>query len=230
MSDNKLYDADAEQRMAFQTERKGRLYTVTHIFGPIVDEAVLEYERGRSQRIGEAENNESDEGDATAISSKGFAAAVNYWNSAGTRAEGYAGVISDRDKAFAVQNMLFLADFDQLPLANADEVCPEDNDESSTYIMRSLFAGAEVQTSATLRPATPEEISDFEALMSRTLLVKGTRFGQRDQRIPSKAKRLAELFDLMKVAVDGYIRVPLHHKMLFALRHLRGEQKAITGK
>ena len=224
-----IYDADAVQRVIFQTERKGRLYTVTHIFGPIKDDAVLEYERQRSQKLTDAGADESDEQDATAISSKGYQAAINYWNARDTKAEGYAGVVSDRDKAFAV-NLLFGVEFQQLPLASADELCPPDDDENSAYVLRCLFDSRECYTSATLRPAKPQEIEEFESLMSRALLVQGTRFGQRDQRIPARAKRLSELFDLMKVSVDGYKeRVPLHHKTAFALRHLRSEQKAITG-
>lgn len=225
-----IYDADAEQRLTFQTERQGRLYTVTHIFGPIKDAAVLEYERRRSQKLTDADAGESDEQDATAISSKGFEAAVHYWNSTGAKAEGYAGKVSDRDKVFAVSNLLFGVEFEQLPLASVDEPCPEGDDENASYPLRCIFNGYECYTRATLRPATSEEISEFETLMSRALLVQGVRFGQRDQRIPARSKRLGEMFDLMKVSVEGYARrVPLHHKTAFALRHLRSEQKVVTG-
>jgi hypothetical protein len=225
-----VYDADAEQRLQFQTERKGKMYTVTHIFGPLKDEDVLEYQRQISQRIGDAEADEVDEQDATVITSKGFQAAVNFWNTRGARAEGYAGTVSNRDKAYAVGTLLFGVEFESLPLASADELCPEDDDGASTYVLRCLFDSRECYTSATLRPPTNDEIEEFESLQSRALIVRGTRFGQRDQRIPAKAKRLSELFDLMKFSVQGYTRrVPLHHKVAFALRHLRSEQKAITG-
>src|SRR5262249_50985608 len=138
--------------------------------------------------------------------------------------------VSDRDKAFAVQTLLFGVEFENLPLARANELCPEDGDENSSYVLRCLFNGYECYTQATLKPATSEQIAEFESLMSRALLVQGTRFGQRDQRIPAKAKRLGEMFDLLKVSVSGYAdRVPLHHKTAFALRHLRSEQKALTG-
>ncbi len=225
-----LYDAEAEQKMSFQTERKGRMYSVTHIFGPIKDDKVIAYERTRDQRITDAETSESDTKDAMAITSKGYAAAIEYWNNTDTKTEGYAGKVSDKDKAFAVQNLLFAVEFEELPLATGEELCPEEDDDTSTLKLRCLFDGQVVTTSATLRAATPGEISDFQILMSRTLLVQGTQFGQRDQRIPSKAKRLGELFDLVKVSVTGYAgRVPLHHKMAFALRHFRAEQKASTG-
>ncbi len=225
-----IYDANAEQRVTFQTERKGKRYTVTHIFCPLRDEAVLEYERRRSQKLSDAGVDESDEEEATAVSSNGFEAAVNFWNTQQTRAEGYAGKVNDRDKAFAV-NLLFGVEFEQLPLASVDEPCPEDDSDASSYVLRCLFSSRECYTSATLRPASTEEIAEFESLMSRALLVKGTRFGERDHRIPARSKRLGEFFDLMKASVTGYkTRVPLHHKTAFALRHLRSEQKAITGK
>lgn len=225
-----IYDADAEQqRVSFRTERKGRLYIVHHFFGPIKDDAVLEYERQRSQKLSDAEADESDEQDATAVTSKGYQAALNYWNRWGARAEGYSGKVSDRDKVYAV-NLLFGVEFEQLPFARADEPCPDDDDENSTYILRCLFDGRECYPSATMRPATNNEIEEFESLQSRALLVQGTRFGQRDQRIPAKAKRLAELFDSMKVSAENYKRrVPLHHKAAYALRHLRTAHEAVTG-
>jgi hypothetical protein len=225
-----IYDADAEQRVLFLTERKGKMYKVAHIFGPLKDEAVLEYERRRNQKLSDADADESDDQDATAVSSKGFKAAVHYWNATQATAEGYAGKVSDRDKAYAV-GQLFGVEFQQLPSAEGDELCPEDDDENSAYVLRCLFDGRECYLSATLRPPTSDEISEFESLMARALLVQGTRFGQRDQRIPAKSKRLGEMFDQMKVSVEGYARrVPLHHKTAFALRHLRAEQKPITGK
>src|SRR4051794_27818478 len=78
------YDADAEQRAPFQTERKGKLYSVVHVFGPITDEAVIQYERGRDQRISDAETGESNEQDAMAVTSRSFQAAIAYWDSTGT--------------------------------------------------------------------------------------------------------------------------------------------------
>ena len=225
-----IYDADAEQRVAFLTERRGKMFRVVHIFGAILEDNVLDYERRRSQKLSEADAEESHEQDATAVTSKTYQAALHYWNSTGARAEGYSGKVSDRDKVFAV-DQLFGVEFQDLPLAEDDELCPDDDDENSTHILRCLFDGKECYPSATLRPPKPEEIEQFEALQNRSLLVKGQKFGQRDQQIPAKAKRFGEMFDQMKVSVSGYARrVPLHHKAAFALRHLRAEQKAITGK
>lgn len=224
-----LYNADASQRVLFQTERQGRMYNVVHIFGPLVDEKLLDYERSKNQRLSEAGATESDDEDATAVTSTGFSAAVNYWNNNQTSAEGYAGKVSIRDKAFAV-GLLFGLEFESLRVATAEELCPEEGDGESTYVARCLFDGYEVYISATMKAATPNQIEQFESLQSRTLLVKGTRYGQRDQRIPAKAKQLAEIFDQMVIKTEGYGgRVPLHHKAAFALRHLRAEQKAVTG-
>jgi hypothetical protein len=224
-----LYDADAPQRVRFQTERAARFYNVVHIFGPILDDNVLEYERSKNQRIGEADANQSDDEDATLIRSNTFNAALIYWNKSGTKTEGYAGKVSDRDKAFAV-GLLFGVEFESLRTAESDQLCPEEGEDESTYIMRCLFDGDEVYTQAVMRSATANQIEQFESLMEQTLLVRGTRYGQRDQRIPARAKRLAEMFDQMVVSTKGYEgRLPLHHKVAFALRHLRAEQKAITG-
>ena len=228
MSD--VYDADTEQRLAFQTERRGKLYNVVHVFGAVRDEAVIAYERGRDQRISDAESGESNEQDAMAVTSKSFQAAVAYWNTTATRAEGYAGSVSDKDKAFAIQNLLFAVEFDTLPLAPGDELCPDEDEESSTHMLRCLFDGRLVTTEHTLRPGKPEEVAEFQSMTSRALLVRGTQFGQTDQRIPSKAKRLGELYDTVKVSCEGYAgRVPLHHKMAVVLRHFRAQQRATEG-
>jgi hypothetical protein len=225
------YDADAEQRAPFQTERKGKLYSVVHVFGPITDEAVIQYERGRDQRISDAETGESNEQDAMAVTSRSFQAAIAYWDSTGTRAEGYAGEVSAKDKAFAVQNILFAVEFDALSLAAADELCPDDeDDDTSTYKLRCMFDGRLLTTEHTLRAGTADEVAEFQSMMSRALLVRGTHFGQTDQRIPSKARRLGVLYDKVKVTSAGYAgRVPIHHKMAVVLRHFRAQQKATAG-
>ena len=225
-----VYDADREQRLPFMTERRGKLYNVVHVFGPVRDEDVVAFERGRDQRISDAEANESNEQDAMAVTSKSFQAAVAYWDSTGARAEGYAGAVSDKDKAFAVQNLLFAVEFDSLPLAAGDELCPAEDEDSSVYMLRCMYAGKIVKTEHVLRPGTPSEVAEFQSMMSRALLVRGTQFGQMDQRIPSKAKRLGELYDRVKVKSDGYAgRTPLHHKMAVVLRHFRAQQKTTEG-
>jgi hypothetical protein len=81
-----------------------------------------------------------------------------------------------------------------------------------------------------MRAGTPEEVAEFQSLMSRALIVRGTQFGQTDQRIPSKAKALGALYDRVKLGTAGYAgRVPLHHKMAVVLRHFRAQQKATAG-
>jgi hypothetical protein len=226
-----IYDADAEQRVPFQTERKGKLYSVVHVFGPVTDEAVIQYERGRDQRISDAETGESNEQDVMAVTSRSFQAAIAYWDSTGTRAEGYAGEVSAKDKAFAVQNILFAVEFDALSLAAADELCPDDeDDDTSTYKLRCMFDGQLLTTEHTLRAGTADEVAEFQSMMSRALLVRGTHFGQTDQRIPSKARRLGVLYDKVKVTSAGYAgRVPIHHKMAVVLRHFRAQQKSTAG-
>lgn len=224
-----LYDCDAEQRMPFQTERRGRLYNVAHVFGPVKDEAVLAFEVRRNQRISDAEANEADDPEARAMSGSAFEAALKFWEENGARAEGYAGEVSAKDKAFAVQSLLFAVEFEKLPDAADGELCPAD-DDSSTHRLRCLFDGKLVVTEHTLRAASTEEIADFQALMSRTLLVQGTQFGQTDFRVPSRARALGQLYDRVKVEARGYAgRVPLYHKMAVALRHFRAEQKALVG-
>ena len=208
------------------------MYPVAHIFSPnaLKDAAILEFERARDQRLTDAELTESDEKDATAITNQSYRAALEFSKKYCTGKEGYAGKSSDKDDAFAVQNLLFGAEFKELPVATSDQPCPEEGDDTSTYILRCISNGVVIDTKHTMKAATTEQISESQALLSRTLLVQGTQFGQRDQRIPSKMKRWGELYDLMKESSSGYARkTPLHHKALVAQRHLKSSHKAITG-
>jgi hypothetical protein len=228
-----IYDTDVEQKMRFHTERRGVMYPVAHIFGSeaLKDESILEYERARDQRLTDADVAEADDANAVALTNQSYNAALKFSEKYCLRKEGYAGKSSAKDNAFAVQNLLLGAEFEELPIATADQVCPEDDDDTSTYRLRCLSPeGVLMTTEHVMRPANSDEISEAQVLLSRTLLVQGTKFGQRDQRIPSKAKRWAELYDLMKVSTSRYARkIPLHHKVQVAQRHLKSEQKAITG-
>lgn len=232
-SDRPMYDADVDQVIRFHTEKKGRLYPVAHVFASsaLKDEAILDLERQRNQRISDAEVSEADDASAMAITSQGYQAALTFSEKHCVRVEGYAGKSGQKDNAYAV-GLLFAVQFEELPLAAADELCPEDDGEQSTYRMRCLnHLGEAITVVHILRPANSDELSEAELLRSRTLLVQGTQFGKRDQRIPSTAKRWAELYDLMQVDTEGYYRkVPLHHKKAVAERHLKNEQKAITGE
>jgi hypothetical protein len=227
-----LYDANAEQTIRFHTERRGTLYPVAHIFGTdaLKHDSILEYERAKDQRLSDADLVETDERDATAISGQSYEAAIAFASKHLARTEGYAGAPSEKDRVFAV-SQLFGAEFDELPMAMGDELCPEETDDNSTYRLKCRSPRGDIMvTTHELRAATKEEISESVALQSRVLIVKGTQFGQKDQRIPSKAKRWAELYYQMKVATTGYAdKVPLHHAMAVAQRHLKSEQKAITG-
>jgi hypothetical protein len=109
-ADPPLYDADAEQRMAFQTERRvagiAKLFNVAHIFAPITEDPVFEYRRRCAQSVGEASEQETDQTGGTSIEAKrGNEAAIHYWDSTGTRTEGYAGKVSDADRIYAVTNL-----------------------------------------------------------------------------------------------------------------------------
>lgn len=236
----KLYDADAQQRLPLKVERKGKLYSVSHFIEAISDGDIILLERSKDMRMSEADANETDESDATAVSGKMFGPAIELWEKRASRVEGYAlnGSEDDEwktkiavgDKSFAILGVALAYQFKSLPVATADELCPPDDDDTSTYLMRAMFDGEVVELRHVLRRATPDEMADFESLMSRTLLVQGTQFGATDQRIPSRARRLGELYRQAQIETGGYAgRVPLHHQMAVALRHFRAQRKIDAG-
>jgi hypothetical protein len=234
-----LYDADAQQRVPFKVERRGKLYKVVHIVDSIKDGDIIEFERSKSVRLSDADSTETDDADATAISSQLFEPAITLWDQRSLAVENYAlknpegdwrDEIAQGDKAYAINGVLLAYQFVSLPVASGEEACPTDDDDTSTYIIRAIFNGQEVELRHVLRRAKPQEMSDFQGLMSRVHLVQGTRFGETDQRIPSRAKRLGELYRQVKLETHGYVgRVPLHHQMAIALRHFRNQHKFDAG-
>jgi hypothetical protein len=136
-----------------------------------------------------------------------------------------------KQKAFAVQSALLATEILPLPLVGDDEILSlEDSDESSSIRLRVIFGDKQVNTEHVLRGPSAEEMTAYRSLMSRALVVKGTRLGRQEQRIPSRAPRLGQLYDKLIERAIGYVaRVPLHHKMIVVQAHLRGEEESFGG-
>jgi hypothetical protein len=234
-----LYDADAQQRVPMETERRGKLYKVAHLINPISRDTIVEHERARKVLISDAETSESDDADARAIGSQSFEAALSFYDKVANGTENYSfknpdnwkEEVSRKDKFFVVSGVLLAIEFVQLPLAAESEACPADDEDTSTYRLRCPFDGHILILEHALRAGSADDISDFVSIMSRALLVQGAQFGQTDQRIPSRALALEALYDRVKVETKGYAnRVPLHHKMAVVLRHFRAQQKLVAKK
>ena len=234
-----LYDADAEQRISFQFEKRGRLYTVAHVFAALSDEDTIEYERGRNLRLTEADLSESDDRDAMAIQGDTFGPAVSLWDQKIVKVENYACAMSPewkrlvpiRHRAFAVQSALIATEILPLPIVGDSEAFPDgEEDNTSTIRLRVLFSDTQLITEHVLRLPSAEDMTTYRALMSRALMVKGTRLGKQEQRIPSRARRLGQLYDQVKVSATGYVgRIPLHHKVAVVVNHFKGEEEALGG-
>ncbi|HEX8500803.1 MAG TPA: hypothetical protein VF659_09440 [Pyrinomonadaceae bacterium] len=224
-----VFDADAEQRYEFQTRRGNLFYPVAHIFGGVNDELLIEMDRARDVRLTDADATETDDDDARAInSSSAVVIAVDYWNSSGARGENYAGKVADKDKSYAVHNLLLAVEVIAPKTSTASGPCPDD-DEPLTYNLRCLFGGQECVTTHVIRD-NPDDFEAYQQIMSRALLVRGTRFGETDQRIPSRMNRLAALYDLIHVSHENYAgRIPKHHKMAVVQFHFRQLQKQHAG-
>ena len=231
-----LYDCDAQQRIPFDTERRGRMFKVVHVIDAVKDEDIIEFERGLDVRLSDADSQDTDDPNALAMSSKTLEPALKLWDKRAVGVEKYAlknpdgewkDEIAARDKAFAVTGVLLALQFKALPVAADDEACPADDDDTSTYIARAIFNGQIVELRHVLRRATPEQVSEFQGVMNRVYMVEGTRFGETDQRIPSRSKALGALYDKLKVETSGYAgRVRLDHKRAVVMRHMRAQHKA----
>lgn len=236
-----LYETNKPQRIPFEVAHRGKKYRVAHVFGPLTDDLLVEYDRRCEVRYGEAERKEADGGRAVARSAQNFDAAVWLWNQLIRSVEGYSqleGVdwrsgVKDKYKAAAIDTALLAAAIetdDQLPDAEEDECLPFNADDAATVCLRALYAGREVLTEHVMREPSAEQMSRFQSLNSRALVVKGRRFGKAETRIPSKARPLARLYDELCESSSGYEGgVPLHHKVAVIAYHLSAEQEVLGG-
>jgi hypothetical protein len=106
----------------------------------------------------------------------------------------------------------------------------DDLEETVTIQLRCLFNNKQIDTSHIMQQPSASQLNEYRSLMKQSYLVRGSRFQQVEQKIPSKAKKLGQLYDALMVETEGYIgRVPLHHKIAVVLEHLKTEAE-ITGK
>jgi hypothetical protein len=241
MSEQPLYKTGEPQRVPFEVAHRGKRYQVAHTFAPLTDDLLLEYDRRCEIRYGEAERREADGGGALARSAQSFNAAVWLWNQLAQSVEGYGpleGVdwkakVKDKFKASAVDNALLAASIEsdgELPDAGDGEFLPLDTEDAVTVRLRVLYAGREVLTEHVMREPNAEQMSRFQSLNSRSLVVKGRKLGKNETRIPSKARPFAKLYDELCESSSGYEGgVPLHHKVAVVMHHLSTEQEVLEG-
>ena len=234
------YNADAEQRVPFEVTHRGRRYTVAHIFGPLTDELLAEYDRRCDVRFGLADKKEAEGGRAVARSVQDFSAAVWLWGKLIESVEGYGPLegewqskIGDKYKAAAIDSAVLNCTIDEgvdLPAAAEGEFLPLDSEDVRMIRLRAFFAGREVITEHFMREPSAEAMARFHSLNSRSLVVKGRRLGGTETRIPAKTRALGKLYDELCESNKGYAeRVPLHHKASVVLYHLSAEQEVLEG-
>ena len=111
------------------------------------------------------------------------------------------------------------------------EYLPLDEQGAATIKLRSIFSGREVITEHVLREPNTEQMSRFQSLMSRSLIVKGRKLGRPETRIPSKARPLAKIYDELYESTSGYAEggIPLHHKIAVINHHMTAQQEVLEG-
>lgn len=240
-----LYDRTQSQRVPLKLEKKGKLYNVAHVFAPLIDDDILAYERERDLRISDADVGEAD-GSAVAFSTNSFRAAVRLWDHLAVGLDGYKlrdGAIEQtrldelktkvdpRDKAFAIESGLLAVGIVPLPEADGEDAyfLDDDADTTSTILLHCLFNGQQLVTKHILREPTSAELGQFQKVMSRTLILNDGS-GEQDRKLPSRARKLGDLYDAMLVSTEGYANgVPIHHKAAVVLNHLQTQQKVVQG-
>jgi hypothetical protein len=240
MSEERVaYDADKEQRIEGSIVRGEKRYKVTHVLGPVTDEAIEAFDRARDQRIRNLKGQSE-------VETSAFIAAVQLWDRLAVAVEGigqpgepppadWKQKIAAVDKAAAINDgLLLVAVFDEeVQDAEDDDLLGWDEAGSSpgvqTVKLRCLAGNVEIVTSHQLAPANAQNYAAYNRIMSRASLAQGRRLGQAETRIPAKAKALGALYDELHVGDLGYAgRIPLHHKVAVVTHYLSNEQEIVT--
>jgi hypothetical protein len=235
MSENFVYDADAQQRVPLQVVHGGKTFNVAHTFASLTDDLLIEYEKRCDVRLSRAEKKETDGERGVSSNRKTFLAAVWLWDALAQSVEGYKiddganfkEKVNDKYKAPAVEEAILACRIDEtLVMADEGELMPVGDEASSVIRLCSYFAGQEVITEHTLREPNADEMKRYQSLKSRSLVVQGTRLGRNETRIPASARALGKLYDEVQLTASGYAgRVPLHHKCAVIEHHMNAEQE-----
>lgn len=232
-----LYDSGGVQRVPLRVEHNDKRYDIAHIFNPVTDDLLKEYDRRRDVRILESQEVRN----ASEVVSDSFGAAVWLWNELCTGVEGigepnaplpedWKSRIPDADKVAAIDDALLACEVVDLPVADQGEFLPWGySDETRTIKLRALFAGYEVETAHVLRKASAKVMAEYNSIMTSKLIVKGTKIGKTDTRLSPRSGRLGKLYDQLAESQTGYTGAPpLHHKLVIVLEHCGSEQETTT--
>lgn len=216
----KIYDADAPQRVPMVLIFGGECHDVTFKFKPLDDESAITFIDAEGESFGSAqmfakfiesaEGAESDEGEPF------------------TPTE-LAELVPVEDQRYAVDGALLGTRL--LPLPKASKKLNWRNPPSTShYKLAAYFDGAEVIVQHTLDTPSNEHRRVFEALEKKAFPIT---FG--DHQIRSYGRGLVALYDAMNAAgtdvLNGYKdRIPAHHKMVVVTAHLRGQREILLGK
>ncbi len=234
-----LYDADAAQSFTFRrTDEEGE-YEVEHIYGPLTDAALIEYDELRSVVMGKTKT----KGEMKLLNVS-LPADEALFDTVCERVDGYG---EEGEEAPENWKELITADEKQQgvnTLLACELVEPERREggkakrrkwgagrSGRTIPIRAYFDGREVELSHTLPAKTAKNIEDYEAIRSEIHLTKGKSINQSDMKIPGQMEAKGALYDRMGVRATGYKgRVPLHHKAFIITEYFDSASEVIQKK
>jgi hypothetical protein len=230
-----LFDADAPQRIPFNVEHEGELYEIAFNASPLTDELTRQYESRRNVRQAGAEADDGLEGivtksDSDAAGAWLFDVLMSAVEGVEESGEDWKSQFDVLEKAGFIEQSLFAVEVVAPPKTSTGKPLPRVRRGGEGAVrLRAIFSGRIVETVHRLRDADADLMREYASIMGRGVLVQGSKLGRREIYVPSRAGRLGEIYDGLKVSATGYAgRVPLHHKMAVVVHHLSRQQEAVA--
>ncbi|HQU84499.1 MAG TPA: hypothetical protein PKY59_15280 [Pyrinomonadaceae bacterium] len=210
-----LFNPDEPMKFKLNIEDQDFSYEIIQVFSGLPDDVLLEYDRLREVFIESEGKNTNVKTNAIEANEYLFEAlCIDVEGFDGEKPENWHEQIDYDEKEYGIKQLLavkILSSQKEKPLGKRQWGKPI----STNAVEIAFYLNGEiVQRKAEFPKKTPAHISAYAAIKSNVGLVdRGV--DDSAMKVPASMKAKADLFDEMQPRVEGYTRIPLHHKAAF---------------